>query len=81
MQSGAEDPRPIAPRKNNRSPSKNLTRAVRLLRVQTLAEETSGDVVKANAWFRRPLAELHGESPLVVAQTEAGARVVETILG
>ena len=56
-------------------------RAVRLLRVQTLAEETFEDVVKANAWLRRPLAELHGEPPLAVAQTEAGARVVETILG
>ena len=56
-------------------------RAVRLLRVQTLAEETFGDVVKANAWRRRPLAELRGEPPLAVAQTEAGARVVETILG
>ena len=56
-------------------------RAVRLLRVQTLAEETFGDVVKANAWLRRPLAELHGEPPLALAQTEAGGRVVETILG
>ena len=30
---------------------------------------------------RRPLAELDGEAPLTVAQTEAGARVIETILG
>lgn len=56
-------------------------RAVRLLRVQTLAEDTFGDVNKANAWLRRPLAEFHGEAPLAVAQTEAGARVVETVLG
>lgn len=56
-------------------------RAVRLLRVQTLAEDTFGDVGKANAWLRRPLTELHGEAPLAVAQTEAGARVIETILG
>lgn len=56
-------------------------RAVRLLRVQTLAEDTFGDVGKANTWLRRSLAELHGETPLAVAQTEAGARVVETILG
>jgi uncharacterized protein (DUF2384 family) len=27
------------------------------------------------------LTELAGEAPIVVAQTEAGARVVETILG
>lgn len=56
-------------------------RAVRLLRVQTLAEDTFGDKDKANRWLRRPLTELGGETPLAVAQTEAGARVIETILG
>jgi putative toxin-antitoxin system antitoxin component (TIGR02293 family) len=56
-------------------------RAVRLLRVQTLAEETFGDHEKANRWLRRVLTELDGETPLVIAQTEAGARVIETILG
>ncbi len=55
-------------------------RAVRLLRIQTLAEETFESREKANLWLRRPLAELSGESPLNVARTEAGARVVETIL-
>jgi putative toxin-antitoxin system antitoxin component (TIGR02293 family) len=56
-------------------------RAVRLLRVQTLAEDSFADKGKANRWLRRALTELDGEAPLVVAQTEAGARVVETILG
>lgn len=56
-------------------------RAVRLLRIQTLAEETFGDKDKANRWLRRRLTELNGECPLVIAQTEAGARVIETILG
>jgi putative toxin-antitoxin system antitoxin component (TIGR02293 family) len=56
-------------------------RAVRLLRVQTLAEEAFGDKDKANRWLRRPLTELHGESPLDIAQTEAGVRAIETILG
>lgn len=56
-------------------------RAVRLLRVQSLAEQTFGDRNKANLWLRRPLMELGGETPLAVAQTEAGARVIETILG
>jgi putative toxin-antitoxin system antitoxin component (TIGR02293 family) len=55
-------------------------RAVRLLRMQTIAEETFGDTAKANRWLRRPLTELAGEPPLVLAQTEVGARVVETIL-
>ena len=56
-------------------------RAVRLLRVQTLAEDTFEDKAKAGLWLRRPLALLQGEAPLVIAQTEAGARVIETILG
>jgi putative toxin-antitoxin system antitoxin component (TIGR02293 family) len=56
-------------------------RAVRLLRIQTLAENTFGDPNKAARWLRRPLSELQNESPLALAQTEAGAHVVETILG
>jgi putative toxin-antitoxin system antitoxin component (TIGR02293 family) len=56
-------------------------RAVRLLRVQTLAEDSFADKEKANRWLRRTLNELGGEAPLTVAQTEAGARVIETILG
>lgn len=55
-------------------------RAVRLLRIQTVAEDTFGGKEKANIWLRRPLAELGRETPLDIAQTEAGARVIETIL-
>ena len=55
-------------------------RTVRLLRVQTIAEDVFGDHGKAATWLRRPLGELGGETPLVIAQTEAGARVIETIL-
>jgi putative toxin-antitoxin system antitoxin component (TIGR02293 family) len=55
-------------------------RAVRLLRTQTLAEATFGDKAKAGAWLRRPLAELSGETPLAVAETETGGRVIETML-
>lgn len=56
-------------------------RAVRLLRIQTLAEETFGSTEKAHRWLRRPLAELNGEPPLHLIQTDAGARIVETLLG
>lgn len=56
-------------------------RAVRLMRIQALADETFGDVEKAGRWLRRPLAELDGEPPLAVSQTEAGARLLETVLG
>jgi putative toxin-antitoxin system antitoxin component (TIGR02293 family) len=56
-------------------------RAVRLLRIQSLAEATFGDIEKAHQWLRRPLTELGNQPPLVIAQTEAGARVIEEILG
>lgn len=55
-------------------------RAVRLLRIQTIAEEAFGDKAKANSWLRRPLAALSGEAPLDLAETETGARVIETLL-
>lgn len=55
-------------------------RAVRLLRVQTLAEQTLGNDEKADKWLRRPLAALDGEKPIGLATTEAGARVVESLL-
>lgn len=55
-------------------------KAVRMLRIQTVAEETFEDKAKANTWLRRPLAALRGETPLDIARTEAGARVVESIL-
>jgi putative toxin-antitoxin system antitoxin component (TIGR02293 family) len=55
-------------------------RAVRLARIQAVAEETFGDKEKAGIWLRRPLVELNREPPLDIAQTEAGARVIETIL-
>ena len=39
--------------------------------------------VSAVSWprLRKPLASLGHETPLEVAQTESGARVVETLLG
>src|SRR5277367_1035318 len=55
-------------------------RAVRLLRIQTIAESTFGNTSHVHRWLRRPLMELGHETPLVIAQTEAGARVVEAIL-
>ncbi len=67
--------------KNQRLTVHESDRTVRLLRIQTLTENTFGETAKASIWLRRPLAELGGDTPLSVAQTEAGARVIETILG
>jgi putative toxin-antitoxin system antitoxin component (TIGR02293 family) len=55
-------------------------RAVRLVRIQTIAEETFGDHDKAKLWLRKPLTAFGGETPLEIAKTESGARVIETLL-
>jgi len=55
-------------------------RLVRFARIEALAVQTFEDPEKAAAWLRRPLAELDHRQPLEMAATEAGARVIETIL-
>lgn len=67
--------------KNQRLTVEESDRTIRLLRIQTIAEETFCDKGKAAVWLRRPLTELNKQAPLDVAQSEAGARVVETVLG
>jgi len=48
--------------------------------VQALAEDVFGDAGKANRWLREGLGIFGGKSPLELAQTETGARVVEQTL-
>jgi putative toxin-antitoxin system antitoxin component (TIGR02293 family) len=55
-------------------------RLVRLTRIQSIAEDVFADPVKANRWLRQSLGILGDKPPLKIAQTDAGARVVEQIL-
>jgi putative toxin-antitoxin system antitoxin component (TIGR02293 family) len=55
-------------------------RLVRLARIQALAEDVFGDVASANRWLREELGILDRKSPLEVARTEAGARLIEQLL-
>jgi putative toxin-antitoxin system antitoxin component (TIGR02293 family) len=55
-------------------------RLVRLTRIQALAEEVFGDMEKANRWLRERLGILDDKTPLEIAQTDSGARVVEQLL-
>jgi putative toxin-antitoxin system antitoxin component (TIGR02293 family) len=55
-------------------------RLVRLARIQALAEDVFQDIDKANRWLREELGILDGKSPLEVARTEAGARLIEQLL-
>ena len=77
-------PQRIRRHRTERSPAltaEEPDRVARLSRIQALAEEMFGEHEKADRWLRRALTEFDGETPLVIAQTEAGARVIETILG
>ena len=56
-------------------------RLVRLARIQALAEDVFEDPQKGNRWLREELGILGGKAPLELARTEAGARIVEQILG
>jgi len=50
------------------------------VRIEAMAKEVLGNPRNAKRWLREGLRILGGKSPLEVAQTEAGARVVEQIL-
>ena len=56
-------------------------RLVRLARIQALAEDVFDNPEKANRWLREALGVLDGRTPLELVRTEAGARIVEEILG
>jgi putative toxin-antitoxin system antitoxin component (TIGR02293 family) len=55
-------------------------RAVRIARITSLAEEVFGDDAKAARWLRKPKSRFEQRTPLEVARTEAGARLVEEML-
>lgn len=55
-------------------------RAARIARVVSHAEQVFEDPAKADRWLRRELKSLNGQQPLIMAETEAGARVVEELL-
>jgi putative toxin-antitoxin system antitoxin component (TIGR02293 family) len=76
---------PARTRRHRESRKEALTveesdRLVRLTRIQAIAEDVFADTEKANRWLRQGLGILDGKAPLDVAQTDAGARVIEQIL-
>jgi len=74
--------RTLRHRKTKREPLsiEESDRVVRLTRIQALAEDVFGNVDKANRWLREKLGILDDKSPLELARTESGVRVVEQIL-
>lgn len=56
-------------------------RLVRLVRLVAAADETFGDSQKGLTWLQRENRALDGQTPLSLADTDLGARSVETLLG
>lgn len=66
--------------------NENLTReetdkAVRLARVVREADRVFGNGDKADRWLRSPLRRFSGQTPLDLLKSEAGAMLVEEVLG
>jgi putative toxin-antitoxin system antitoxin component (TIGR02293 family) len=59
--------------------SDRVLRFARLFRLATALYD--GDEEAARAWLNKPARALGGETPLEHAETEAGARAVESLLG
>ena len=77
----------IAPRtlKHRRARHENLSheetdRLVRVARIVVLADEVFGDHAKALLWLRTEDDRIGGRRPLSMLQTEAGGRVIESML-
>lgn len=57
-------------------------RLMRFARLYWMAVELhDGSELAARAWLKRPAPGLSGETPLVFAETETGAREVEHLIG
>jgi putative toxin-antitoxin system antitoxin component (TIGR02293 family) len=56
-------------------------RIVRILRIAAFGEHVFGEPQRFWEWARAPKRRFDGRSPLSLLTTEAGARVVENLLG
>ncbi len=56
-------------------------RLTRVIRIIARADEALGDRVRAHGWLRDPNRALGGEQPLDLLDSDAGARMVERVLG
>ena len=55
-------------------------KAVRAARILALAERVFAEREKALSWMRQPRKRFHGDTPMIMLETETGARLVEQML-
>jgi len=68
-------------KKSGQLDSGESERLIRVARLMARACEVFESEESARSWLKRPALALAGESPLVFADTEVGAREVEYLLG
>jgi putative toxin-antitoxin system antitoxin component (TIGR02293 family) len=68
-------------RKSGHLDSSESERIVRFARLLGCAVAMFGDELTAREWLKSPAVAFGGESPLSFADTDVGAREVETLLG
>lgn len=75
--------RTLARRKANQEPltPEETDKALRLARISAEADRVFGDPSKAYRWLRHPNPVFHGKTPLELLKTEAGAMLVDELLG
>ncbi len=75
--------RTFARRKARNEPlnSEETDRAYRVARISAETDRVFANPAKADKWLRRPTPALNGKSPFALLSSEAGARVVEELLG
>ena len=75
--------RTLARRKASNEPlsSEETDRAYRLARISAETDRVFANPDKADRWLRTPTPALGGRAPLELLKTEAGACVVEELLG
>ena len=56
-------------------------KAVRVARISAMAEQVFGEPVRAWRWLRKSKRRFDGKTPVEMLVTEAGARLVEEMIG
>ena len=56
-------------------------KAVRVARITAMAEQVFGEPARAWRWLRKPKVRFDGKTPVEMLATEAGARLVEEMIG
>jgi putative toxin-antitoxin system antitoxin component (TIGR02293 family) len=56
-------------------------KAVRVARITAMAEQVFGEPERSWRWLRKPKRRFDGKTPVEMLATEAGARLVEEMIG